>query len=84
MEQAFLDKISADGKDLESRFAFAQWLFTAGRNAEAIEQCLNIMQQNKAWKERAAYTLLIDIFNKLGPKDDLVIQARKRLAKVLF
>lgn len=43
-----------------------------------------ILKQNKAWNERAAYTLLISIFDKLGAKNEVVIASRKKLAKILF
>ena len=43
-EQEYLDKIEANGKDLEARFAYAKWLFeTALRNEEAVEECMTIM-----------------------------------------
>jgi hypothetical protein len=39
-----LDKIEANGKDLEARFAYAKWLFeTAQRNEEAVEECMTIL-----------------------------------------
>jgi len=39
-----LDKIAANGKDLEARFAYAKWLFeTAQRNEEAVEECMTIL-----------------------------------------
>jgi putative thioredoxin len=82
-----LDKLQANDKDLETRFAFAKWLFEHGgdsRQEEAIEECMKIMTQDKKWNDKAAYNLLIEIFNKMGPKNDKVIAARKRLSKILF
>ena len=39
-----MDKIEANEKDLEARFAYAKWLFeTAQRNEEAVEECMTIM-----------------------------------------
>lgn len=45
---------------------------------------MSILKVNKAWNDRAAYNLLIEIFTKLGPKSEIVIAARKKLAKILF
>jgi thioredoxin-like negative regulator of GroEL len=45
---------------------------------------MKIMTQDKKWNERAAYNLLIEIFNKMGAKNEKVIAARKRLSKLLF
>lgn len=84
-EQAFLDKLTTNEKDLDTRFAYAKWLFEkAERNDEAIEECMQIMTQDKKWNDRAAYNLLIEIFNKMGAKNEKVIAARKRLSKILF
>ena len=80
-----MDKLNANEKDLDTRFAYAKWLFeTAQRNEEAIEECMKIMNQDKKWNDRAAYNLLIEIFNKMGAKNETVIAARKRLSKILF
>ena len=80
-----MDKIAANGKDLEARFVYAKWLFeTAQRNEQAVEECMTILTQDKKWNDRAAYNLLIEIFNKMGAKNEKVIAARKRLSKILF
>jgi thioredoxin-like negative regulator of GroEL len=83
-EQAFLSKIEADPKDLDSKFAYAKYLFENARHEEAIEQGLAIMKLNKNWNEKAAYNLLIEIFTKLGGTNELVIASRKKLSKILF
>ena len=36
-EQAFLSKIEADPKDLDSKFAYAKYLFENARHEEAID-----------------------------------------------
>lgn len=83
-ERAFLSKIEADPKDLESKYAYAKYLFENGRHEESIEQAMAIMKQNKNWNEKAAYNLLIEIFNKLGNTNELVVASRKKLSKILF
>lgn len=83
-EQGFLSKIEADPKDLDSKFAYAKYLFENARNEEAIEQALAIMKANKNWNEKAAYNLLIEIFTKLGNTSELVVASRKKLSKILF
>ncbi|MFN9907203.1 MAG: tetratricopeptide repeat protein [bacterium] len=50
----------------------------------AIEQCFAIMRLDKKWNEKAAYNFLLEIFGKLGPKHELVLSGRKKLAKLLF
>jgi len=51
---------------------------------DAIESCMQMIQIDRNWNDRAAYNLLIEIFNKLGASNDIVIKARKRLSKILF
>jgi putative thioredoxin len=80
-----LDLLATNEKDLDARFTYAKWLFeSAERNDDAIEECMKIMTQDKKWNDRAAYNLLIEIFNKMGAKNEKVIAARKRLSKILF
>lgn len=83
-EWQLITKLEADSKDIESRFALAKLLFEKGKSEEAIEHCLVMLKQNKAWNDRAAYTLLISIFDKLGKGSEVVNVARKKLAKILF
>jgi thioredoxin-like negative regulator of GroEL len=42
------------------------------------------MRLDKKWNEKAAYNFLLKIFGKLGPKHELVLSGRKKLAKLLF
>lgn len=51
---------------------------------EAVESCLDIVKIDRNWNNKQAYQLLIDIFNKVGASNEVVIKARKRLAKILF
>lgn len=44
---------------------------------EAIDSCLQIVKIDRNWNNKAAYNLLIEIFNKLGASNEIVIKARK-------
>ena len=39
---------------------------------------------DRNWNNKAAYQLLIELFNKMGASNEVVVKARKRLAKILF
>lgn len=69
---------------MDSRLSIAKIQFEKGKMDDAIESCMQMIQIDRNWNNRAAYNLLIEIFNKLGSSNEIVIKARKRLSKILF
>ena len=69
---------------LVKQFELAEYLVEKRRNEEAIELLLECVAIDRNWEGRKAQTLLTDVFKTLGSADDLVIQSRKRLLKLLF
>jgi thioredoxin-like negative regulator of GroEL len=51
---------------------------------EAIKSLLEIIQIDRNWNNKAANDLLKQIFSYLGSDNELTIQGRKKLAKILF
>lgn len=49
--------------DLEARLSLASALFAAGAHARAIDEALELLKRDKAWKEQAAKNLLMKIFD---------------------
>ncbi|CDW78100.1 thioredoxin [Stylonychia lemnae] len=78
------EKIDKDPSDLQSRYDLAKMQFEKTKYDEAIETCLQIMQIDRNWNQKAGYTLLLEVFAKLGSSNEVVIKARKRLSKILF
>lgn len=78
------EQIERDPSDLEARFNLAKIQWEKKKAEEAIESCLQIIAIERNWNDKAAYNLLIDIFNKLGASNELVVKSRKRLSKILF
>ena len=76
--------IAEDPTDLESKFAYAKYLNENGRHQDSIDQLFIIMIQNKYWNDNQAFDLLIEIFNKLGNTNDIVVQSRKKLSEILI
>lgn len=77
-------QIEKNPSDLQSRYDLGKLQFEKGKHDEAIETCLQMMSIDRNWNNKAAYTLLIEVFNKLGATNEIVIKARKRLSKILF
>jgi thioredoxin-like negative regulator of GroEL len=39
---------------------------------------------DRNWNNKAANQLLMEVFNKVGSSNELVVKSRKRLSKILF
>lgn len=77
-------RVKANPKDLEARFALSQAVAAAGRYDEALEHYLAIVKQDRAFHDEAARRAMLDIFDLLGPGNELAERYRSELAKVLF
>ena len=45
---------------------------------------MEIVAIDRNWNDKEAYKMLIEVFGKVGTANEIVIKARKRLAKILF
>jgi len=45
---------------------------------------LNIITVERNYKDKKAYTQLMDVFSKLGATNEVVKKGRKRLANIMF
>lgn len=77
-------RLAAAPDDLEIRFSLAQALAAAGQFEEALEHYLAIVQRDRAFRDDGARKAMIDVFDLLGPGDDLADHFRSELAKALF
>jgi len=78
-----LRAIEADGTDLDARFAFANRLVADRDYAGALAQLLEIVRQNRAWRDDAARKLMVSIFQFAQDDPDLVSRYRRELAGLL-
>ena len=70
--------------DHEARYQLARALIGYGQLAEAVDQLLYIIAQDKDWNEGAARVLLLKVFDAAGPASDIAKTGRRRLSSVLF
>jgi putative thioredoxin len=77
-------RLAANPDDHEARFALAQLYAGARRYREAMEQLLEIVRRNKAWRDGEARKQLLHIFNLAETDPDLVSEFRRKLATALY
>ena len=77
-------KVEASPKDHAARFDFANALYAAGRQEEAIEQLLDLFRRDRKWNDEAARKQLLKLFEALGPNHPVVASGRRRLSSLLF
>ena len=76
--------VNANPSDHTARFALAESLVGAGRNEEAVDQLLAILEANLNWNDGQAKEKLLQIFEAAGPQDPVTIEGRRRLSSLLF
>ncbi len=77
-------KLEAQPADHRTRFDYANALYAAGQQEEAIEQLLELLRRDRAWNEEAARKQLLKLFEALGPTNPLTQSGRRRLSSLLF
>jgi len=82
--QQLIDKVKQNPTDQQARNDLAVSYFQSGKHELAIEQCFEMIKQNKRWKEEAARQLLMKIFDALGPSDPKVKEARRKFSNIWF
>ena len=77
-------KIEANPSDLEARLALAGAY--AGRRAwrEAMDQLLEILRRDRAWRDGEARKQMLAIFNLAAGEAELVSEYRRKLSSALY
>ena len=76
--------VDADKNDLAARQELALALFATGEQAESMEQLLESIRIDRAWNDEAARIQLLEFFKTLGPANQYVMAARRKLSTLLF
>ena len=82
--EALRTKLAASPNDLELRFTLAQALAAAAQHDEALQHYLTIVERDRSFRDDGARKAMIDVFDLLGPGNELADHYRSELAKALF
>lgn len=92
----FDSKIATNKRDFDARFDKARWLMAQNLWTGALDELLDILMRDKAWKEdlaRKTYIAILDIMEapkpkvadgQIPPDDPVVASYRRRLSSVIL
>lgn len=77
-------RLEENPADHQARFDLALIRNAQGRREEAADHLLAIVRADRGWKEDAARTKLLELFDAWGMSDPATLSARRRLSSLLF
>lgn len=95
-EAEFDAKITANRRDFDARFAKAQLLMATQRWTDAMDELLDILMRDKAWRDdlaRKTYIAILELIEppkakvadgQIPPQDPTVASYRRRLSSVVL
>jgi putative thioredoxin len=82
-EIGLTEMLKASPEDLEVRYALACLRAGEGRYQEALDDLLEIVRQQRNWREGEARKRILAIFSLADKRPDLVAEYRRKLASAL-
>lgn len=77
-------RIAENDGDLDARFALAEHYIDQKAWAPALEQLLEIVRRDRAFRDDIGRKTMIEVFGKASAQPQLVAEWRRRLSSVLF
>ncbi|WP_309082806.1 thioredoxin [Chelativorans sp.] len=77
-------RLEEDPADHQARFDLALICNAQGRREEAADHLLAIVKADRSWKDDAARTKLLELFDAWGMSDPATLAARRKLSSLLF
>ena len=77
-------KIEQDPSNIEIHLELAEKYFSINENEKGFDTLLNIFDKDPKWNDAAAKKKLLEYFDLLGFNDPNVINARKKLSRLMF
>ena len=76
--------VEANPTDHTKRFEFAEKLIGSGNNADGVQQLLEILRVKMDWEGGKAKEKLLQVFEALGPEDEITQNGRRDLGSLMF
>ena len=83
-DKKLIDDVKADPENMELRFKLANSYLSSNEIEKGFDELLLIFEKNPKWNEEAAKKKLLEFFDMLGFNDPNVIEARKKLSRMMF
>jgi putative thioredoxin len=77
-------RLEANPADHEARLALAKYHAGARRYREAMDDLVEIVRRDKAWRDGEARKQLLNLFTLAGDQPELVSEFRRKLATALY
>ena len=74
-----LERVAANGADLDARYEAAVTQAVAGDHAEALDHCMEILRQDRKFRDDAGRTTMIKIMATMGKGSELAQRYRRRM-----
>ena len=74
-----LARVAANGADLDARYEAAVTQAVAGDHAEALDHCMEILRQDRNFRDDAGRTTMIKIMATMGKGSELAQRYRRRM-----
>ncbi len=81
---ALRDRLAVDPKDHAARFDLALIHNAKGERMEAAANLLEIIRDDREWRDDGARMQLLKFFDAWGPTDQATLAARRKLSSLLF
>lgn len=77
-------RVAENGNDLDARLQLANLLVSGKQYAPALDQLLEIVRRDRAFRDDIARKTMLQVFSLLGNQGELVSEYRKRLASAMY
>ena len=82
--EKLIKEVIANPQDKGLRYKLAESYLSTNEIKKAFDELLKIFEQDPSWNESAAKNKLLEFFDILGFNDPNVIEARKKLSRMMF
>ena len=82
--ESLRQRIARDANDLDARLQLARLRLAKQDYAAALEELLEIVRRDRAFRDDIARKTILQVFSLLGNQGELVSEYRKRLASAMY